>query len=246
MAARINESDEFEMTISSFLHSKFLRTDVRNMLALGKYLEMNELSCPFSLLSCWPHNGRTTCAINKFCHLRFFITRLGRNPSILYATTFPGLRLVFPRHLDPRGRRPAIIKRDNVPPASTNLLEQWVELYNREPTRSTFTGWKFGNGNSVLISLQHGWWHRVVTSSWPPMDRRLPASFLAWLTLSRVGRGPIEGTPSSWTIISGKTQFGNVLHDGDWAVRVLGAVQFNTGLGMVRFARRLRLFARVD
>src|SRR5260221_1133950 len=31
-------------------------------------------------------------------------------------------------------------------PASTNLLEQWVELYNTGTNAIDFTGWKFGNG----------------------------------------------------------------------------------------------------
>src|SRR5258706_11742542 len=31
-------------------------------------------------------------------------------------------------------------------PASTNLLEQWVELYNPGTNAIDFTGWKFGNG----------------------------------------------------------------------------------------------------
>ena len=107
-------------------------------------------------------------------------------------------------------------------PNSTNLLEQWFELYNTGPTNVNLSGWQITRGvaftfptNTVLATGGY----LVVAADGPTFASRHPgvANYVAgW-----------SGTLGHSLELSDKT--GQVINsvefydEGDWAARVLGA-----------------------
>jgi len=112
-------------------------------------------------------------------------------------------------------------------PASTNLLEQWVELYNPGTNAVDFTGWKFGNGiqfsfPSNTVVAPGG--YLVVAADRNTFTNKFPGvtNYVAgWV-------GPIEGHTIELDDNLGQSVNSVTFYsDGDWAVRVMGAVQYN-------------------
>src|ERR1041385_3448940 len=79
---------------------------------------------------------------------------------------FKHLLLVFALFASPfslfRGPAPVLINELFYHPATTNVLEEWVELYNPAATNVNLSGWRFSNGlqfsfpsNSVITA--GGW-----------------------------------------------------------------------------------------
>ena len=112
-------------------------------------------------------------------------------------------------------------------PPSTNLLEQWVELYNPGTNAVDLTGWQFVNGVHFSFpsnTIMAGGSYLVVAADLATFQTKFPgvANVVAsW-------PGPIEGhTIELDDNLGQNVNSVSFYSDGDWAVRVMGAVMYN-------------------
>ena len=110
-------------------------------------------------------------------------------------------------------------------PASTNVLEEWLELYNTGPTNVNLSGWQITKGvaftfptNTVLATGGY----IVVAADGPTFTSRNPvvANFVAGWSGS-LGH-LLELSDDAGRVVNSIEFY----HEGDWALRALGPVQF--------------------
>src|SRR6185369_2796738 len=112
-------------------------------------------------------------------------------------------------------------------PTSTNVLEEWVELYNPGTNATDLSGWSFVNGmafsfpsNTILAAgayLVVPADHNTFTSKYAGVTNVIPGS-----------AGPIEGHTLELDDNLGQpASVVSFFSEGDWALRVMGPILYN-------------------
>jgi len=112
-------------------------------------------------------------------------------------------------------------------PTSTNVLEEWVELYNPGTNAVDLTGWAFVNGmhfsfpsNTVLAAGAY----LVVPADYNTFTGKYPAV----ANVINGSAGPIEGHTLELDDNLGQAaSLVSFSSEGDWGIRVMGPIEYN-------------------
>src|SRR6266496_5938508 len=112
-------------------------------------------------------------------------------------------------------------------PASTNVLEEWVELLNTGPTNVNLSGWQFTRGvrfafptNTTLAAGGY-----VVI---PAEAATFAAKYPGVTNVVAASAGPLEGHTIELRDNAGQSVNSvSYSHDGDWAVRRMGPLLYD-------------------